>query len=376
MYARQLASTESRVTRQCAAAAERVIEEGGASSSNAASLAQLLHNSPRMQERMQRTTTQFGPAAMQRFENHGVVHGSPSLAPVTQAQPEGSAQNKTVQMATLCKINALHVLPHWEVVAEGTVSGDSARWQIGLANPRATTGTSASLSTKPGSSSGCGGSGEVRWTRLKGDSLMKTGYTRVQESVHDDDADRLLADQDLLDRLPPDGTRKTYRLTSKNCQHFLVDAWRAAGLAPDIEHHLTLGEEAGHDLNHALVGSIGGLGLGAWGMGYGAQEVMNTDNIPAMLGMAGLGALATVGAGSVLREGGGARRHAPAGVLGAGGLIFGAGAILGGASLATLPVLCAAGVMGLAGMGLSRLYKGSEPGASQTPRPQQHDREV
>lgn len=176
---------------------------------------------------------------------------------------KASAVAGAVQLAIVYQKDIFGFLPHWEVVARGMDdNGTKERdvlWQVGFANPIRFGDTLESVGTKSGSPSGWGGEGEVRWTKLRDGAASKGGYTEIARS-HDDEHDQL-----LLDASPRNGERRPYRLTSKNCQHFVVDAWNAAGLTPDIAPLLTLSKEGGARLNTGLaVGAGLALGAAAW----------------------------------------------------------------------------------------------------------------
>jgi hypothetical protein len=190
-----------------------------------------------------------------------------------QEMTNNSSGQSVTQRAAIYK-KSVAGLPHWEVTALDAEAGQ--RYQIGFANPRALTDTSGSVATKSGSPSGFGGEGEVRWTALNEGTQAKGGYTRVVQS-NNGDAD----DGTLLPFIPRNGTRRTYRLTSNNCQHFVSDAWDRAGLAPAARNYLTIGKETGSNVNSGLIG--GGLGL------LGAV----------MLGGAAVASLPALGAGLV-----------------------------------------------------------------------------
>lgn len=198
---------------------------------------------------------------------------------------DGQTGGGVAQLAKLYK-KKVYGLPHWEVTflwnekADPENPGKPVLWQVGFSNPTASSDTSSSALTKPGSPSGYGGEGEVHWEELRKGTVVKGGYTLVEETATDDQ------DNDLAAALLKKGEHSKYRLTSRNCQHFIADAWLKAGLQPDIREHLTLSAERGDDVNNSLLGAAGAtatllmggvllgaapvLGLLALGAGAGA----------------------------------------------------------------------------------------------------------
>lgn len=174
------------------------------------------------------------------------VSRNPVIAQRIESHPN------VIQRADLLKKN-VYGLPHWEVLLKE--GGQNKYWQVGFANPRASAETIESVGTKSGSPSGYGGEGEVNWTERKSD-VPKVGYTVILT-----DKENGAKDAALFNELPKKGTKLQYRLTSHNCQHFIVDTWEKAGLEPDIAKELTLSKETGEKINTGLIAGLLGAGV-------------------------------------------------------------------------------------------------------------------
>lgn len=244
------------------------------------------------------------------------------------------------QLATLYK-KRVFGLPHWEVTAREAPDPESRTppklWQVGFSNPTAIAAMSGSVSTKSGSSPlGFGGQGEVKWSDRSRTGTVKGGYQEIVNSTDDK------KDPELLAALPKNGARRNYRLTSHNCQHFIVDAWSTAGLAPPIDQYLTLSARKGHDINSGLLGGAVGA-AGAVAVGGAALA-----SLPVV-------AAATLGMGVGVGVGRKVSAQTGHGLLG--GAIGAMGAVaLGGAALMSLPVLGAAALGAGVGLGLGHYF--------------------
>ncbi len=184
--------------------------------------------------------------------------------------PGSSMKNhQSIQRAHIVKKNIGGVIPHWEVVLKkGT--GNEGKWeQIGFANPTGLSATSGSASTKTSSSSsGIGGRGMVHRKPIsseepRGSRVPKRGgsYELIFEDKEKGSRDNILDDQ-----LPEDKKRIQYSGTTYNCQHFVTDNWKAAGLNPDPAGKQSISKGTGKTVNRvAKYGTIGTI-LGVAGL--------------------------------------------------------------------------------------------------------------
>ncbi|AFY33603.1 DUF4157 domain-containing protein [Calothrix sp. PCC 7507] len=197
-----------------------------------------------------------------------------------------TSDSEVIQCAKVYKKWVLG-LPHWEVVfqSKDIESGNPCLWQVGFANPTAIKDTSGSVGTKSGSPIGYGGEGEVHWTKLNPGKEVKGGYQFILE-----DSSQGACDSQLESALPKDGTREKYRLTSNNCQHFIVNAWKDAELSPDLESYLTMSKNTGDYVNSGLLGGLVGA-TGAVLIGGATVLSLPTLAVGAMGAGAAMGAL-------------------------------------------------------------------------------------